>query len=443
MTEAQREVAAEIAAGPRGEVRDRSSPSCIIPSSHAACSSSASSCAGEASFQLAWWSWRPDHGAALDLPARVGHSREARRKAGLDGAIVEAIAEGREPRVCRRGNGRLRFLSRGPPGGRVGDAAFAAVRDRFGLDGALELLALSGYYSLMAMVLNTAGLPSPTTQRRRSGPCHEVMRCDAHFTSSDPPSAIPRATRSCATRRRSRLSRTIGGWPVSWASSASSSCSRAPMGATTAACWMQCRRPRIPRHCGRGRNAPDAELARLHKAGVRGVRINVSPIHPPEADSPRRCCRASSGSSALRRARLHLDFLLPGWLTNELLDRLKTLKVDFTLAHMGMFLAKDGVAQSGFQRLLGLLRNGDGRCWSSSPGFTASRRPPVLPMPHRWHAPCSRRRPIACSGQRLSAPVVADKVGAAELFSLLGSWAADDATRQAVLVGNPARLFGF
>jgi len=26
------------------------------------------------------------------------------------------------------------------------------VRDRFGLDGALELLALSGYYSLMAMV---------------------------------------------------------------------------------------------------------------------------------------------------------------------------------------------------------------------------------------------------------------------------------------------------
>ena len=30
-------------------------------------------------------------------------------------------------------------------------------------------------------------------------------------------------------------------------------------------------------------NAPDAELARLHEIGVRGVRINVSPIHPPEA----------------------------------------------------------------------------------------------------------------------------------------------------------------
>jgi 4-carboxymuconolactone decarboxylase len=45
--------------------------------------------------------------------------------------------------------------------GRVGDEAFLAIKERFGLDGALELLALNGYYSLMAMVLNTAGLPLP------------------------------------------------------------------------------------------------------------------------------------------------------------------------------------------------------------------------------------------------------------------------------------------
>ena len=29
-------------------------------------------------------------------------------------------------------------------------------------------------------------------------------------------------------------------------------------------------------------NAPDAELARLNAAGVRGVRVNVNPIKPPE-----------------------------------------------------------------------------------------------------------------------------------------------------------------
>jgi 4-carboxymuconolactone decarboxylase len=39
--------------------------------------------------------------------------------------------------------------------------AFADITGRFGLDGALELLALSGYYSMMAMVLNTASMPLP------------------------------------------------------------------------------------------------------------------------------------------------------------------------------------------------------------------------------------------------------------------------------------------
>jgi 4-carboxymuconolactone decarboxylase len=41
----------------------------------------------------------------------------------------------------------------------VDDATFAAARERFGLDGTLELLALNGYYSMMAMILNTAGMP--------------------------------------------------------------------------------------------------------------------------------------------------------------------------------------------------------------------------------------------------------------------------------------------
>lgn len=45
--------------------------------------------------------------------------------------------------------------------GRVDDETFAAARERFGLDGTLELLALNGYYSMMAMVLNTAGMPLP------------------------------------------------------------------------------------------------------------------------------------------------------------------------------------------------------------------------------------------------------------------------------------------
>ena len=53
------------------------------------------------------------------------------------------------------------FCTEAHASGHVPDEAFDAVKARFGLDGALELLALCGYYSLMAMVLNTAGLPLP------------------------------------------------------------------------------------------------------------------------------------------------------------------------------------------------------------------------------------------------------------------------------------------
>jgi 4-carboxymuconolactone decarboxylase len=81
--------------------------------------------------------------------------------AGLAGGIIETIARKGAP--VREGDEATvyAFCTEAHASGRVSDAAFDAVRQRFGLDGALELLALCGYYSLMAMVLNTAGLPLP------------------------------------------------------------------------------------------------------------------------------------------------------------------------------------------------------------------------------------------------------------------------------------------
>ena len=45
--------------------------------------------------------------------------------------------------------------------GQPGDEAFVAARERFGLDQVLSLLAIRGYYSTLALVLNTARLPLP------------------------------------------------------------------------------------------------------------------------------------------------------------------------------------------------------------------------------------------------------------------------------------------
>ena len=104
-------------------------------------------------------------------------------------------------------------------------------------------------------------------------------------------------------------------------------------------------------------NAPDAELAQMHALGVRGVRINVSPVHPPRA-RPRAEAAAAhrAARGALRRDRLAAR-LPPARLADRGAARedRPRCKVDCTLAHMGMFLAKDGVQQPGFQRLLELL----------------------------------------------------------------------------------------
>src|SRR5256885_7638227 len=110
--------------------------------------------------------------------------------------------------------------------------------------------------------------------------------------------------------------------------------------------------------------APDAELERLQRGGVRGVRNNAPPVKPYEAGFAATLLpRIDRLRGRCAEIGWQLDFLTPGWLTSELMPTLAKLNLDFTVAHFGMFFAKDGVQQPGFQALLGLLRSGNGRCW--------------------------------------------------------------------------------
>jgi predicted TIM-barrel fold metal-dependent hydrolase len=190
--------------------------------------------------------------------------------------------------------------------------------------------------------------------------------------------------------------------------------------------------------------APDAELARLNAAGVRGVRINVNPIKPPEPGySKTMLPRIERLDARCAEIGWMLDFLTPGWLTQELLPVLRRLKSRFTVAHMGMFLAKDGPRQPGFVRFLELLRQSE-RCWvkftgtyrmSAAPGFADA-----TPMARALIETAPDRIIWGSDYPHLS---FADKVTSTGLFNLLADWAPDAATRRRILVDNPRRLFGF
>ena len=124
----------------------------------------------------------------------------------------------------------------------------------------------------------------------------------------------------------------------------------------------------------------EAELDRLHALGVRGVRLNVRPIKPFEAGFTQTLLpRIEQLDAKLADRGWQIDFLTPGWCTYELLPTLRRLRCQHTVAHMGLFLGKDGPQQEGFKAFLDLLRNGPGRCWvkltgvyrmSEVPGFT-------------------------------------------------------------------------
>jgi 2-pyrone-4,6-dicarboxylate lactonase len=191
-------------------------------------------------------------------------------------------------------------------------------------------------------------------------------------------------------------------------------------------------------------DVPDAELARLHAIGVRGVRINVSPVKPPQTGFAAKLRpRIERLDARLAETGWQLDFLLPGWLTFELMDTLSRLRVPFTLAHMGMFAAREGPGQRGFVALLDLLRHGSGRCWvkltgtyrvSTAPGFADAE-----PMVRALLAAAPDRLIWGSDYPHLS---FADKVSSIELFNLLARWVPDEADRHRILVANPHRLYG-
>jgi predicted TIM-barrel fold metal-dependent hydrolase len=186
-------------------------------------------------------------------------------------------------------------------------------------------------------------------------------------------------------------------------------------------------------------NATDAALERLHAAGVRGVRVNVNPI--------KRAQRGFSKTLLPRIERLDarcaqrgwmLDFLTPGWLTRELLPALANLKSAFSIAHMGMFPAKEEPPQDFVEFV-----KRHPKCWikltgvyriSTAPGFADA-----AALAQALIAAAPERVIWGSDYPHLSFPHVHSE----ELFELLKAWAPDAAVRRRILEDNPARCFGF
>jgi 2-pyrone-4,6-dicarboxylate lactonase len=192
-------------------------------------------------------------------------------------------------------------------------------------------------------------------------------------------------------------------------------------------------------------NTSDRELADLNAIGIRGIRVNISPIRKPEAG-----LAASMLPRIARLARIcselgwHLDFLTPGWLVSELMPTLRELPVAFSVAHMGLFPAKDGPEQPGFQEFLKLVGDGSARCFVKLTGiYRFSSTPDFSDIKPIAQALMERVPDQLIWGSDFPHLSFHDRVGTIQLYNLLGEWAPDSGMRKRILADNPARLFGF
>jgi predicted TIM-barrel fold metal-dependent hydrolase len=186
-------------------------------------------------------------------------------------------------------------------------------------------------------------------------------------------------------------------------------------------------------------NASDAVLERLHAAGVRGVRVNVNPVKPPEPGFLETLLpRIQKLDARCAELGWMLDFLTPGWLTRELLPTFEKLRCAYSVAHMGMFLAKEGVARD-----FVAFAKSDAKCWvkltgvyriSTAPGFADA-----APLARALIAALPDRLIWGSDYPHLSF----GHVHTQELLALLGVWAPEEPVRRKILVDNPARCFGF
>jgi len=84
------------------------------------------------------------------------------RQAGLSPDIISAIVEGRRPEQMPDDEDALyTFCDELHRNQSVSDATYARALARFGEQGIIDTLGITGYYTMLAMVLNTARTPVP------------------------------------------------------------------------------------------------------------------------------------------------------------------------------------------------------------------------------------------------------------------------------------------
>ena len=197
----------------------------------------------------------------------------------------------------------------------------------------------------------------------------------------------------------------------------------------------------------------DAALDEMHRAGIRGVRVNLETAGETDPDAARR----NLAAAVARVAALgwHVQVYTRLSVIARLSEEVARLPVPIVFDHFGGAQAKDGVDQPGFAELLALVAAGHAYVKLSAAYRSSDRAPAYDDM-----TPFARAL-IAANPDRLlwgsdwphphAAPPGKALEEVAPFYDIddgvalnrLPSWTRTAAIRRKILVDNPARLYGF
>jgi len=184
----------------------------------------------------------------------------------------------------------------------------------------------------------------------------------------------------------------------------------------------------------------DETLARLHRAGVRGVRFMLIPG-----------AQGALGWDALEPISARIAEL--GWVINLQVDgrqlpdfeaRIRALPSLVSIDHTGKFLEPVGIDHTGFKSLLSLLDSGKVWVKVSAPYETSKSGPPHYQDVSVLARTLVQAFPERCLwASNWPHPGRSPAPDDLAMLDLLSEWALDDSVRRRILVDNPARLYGF
>jgi len=186
----------------------------------------------------------------------------------------------------------------------------------------------------------------------------------------------------------------------------------------------------------------DAEIERMHEAGVRGVRVNV--VDVPEGKGVFDMAPLERLAQRIDPYGWHVEFLMHADEYPDMVRRFADFPVDIVLGHLGYMRTDKGLDNPGFEALLDLMRRE--KCWVK---LTGPYRISTELMPHRDTIPFALAL-LNAAPQRViwgtdwpHVMVKGTMPNDGDLANLLLDWVPDETLREQVLVRNPAKLYGF